>query len=217
VSRRGPLIAVAIGLGLVVLMVAALILPKASQVRSRQKQVLQAKQDEQTLRVQLQELKADAKQAGAEHKALAKLNREVPPTADLPGIIRLVNMVADQSNVDFMVIAPGQPAAASGSQASVIPTQITLIGHYFAIDQFLFRLEGLARASKVVSLQIGPGPQATTDPGQIQVLLSAQFYTTDMNAGPGSIPGSTQGATGSGSAGATPITSASPSPTGSNP
>jgi len=219
VSRRGPIIAIAAGVVLMVLLVAALILPKASQVRARQKQVVAAKQDQQSLQVHLQELEADAKQAGAEHKALAKLNREVPPTADLPGIIRMINSVADQSNVDFMVIAPGQPAALSGAQASTIPTQITLVGHYFAIDQFLFRLEGLARATKVISIQVNTGPHASTDPGQIQVVLTTEFYTTDVSAGPGSIPGSTHGvpAGSSSSTGANPVPSASPSPTGSKP
>jgi Tfp pilus assembly protein PilO len=215
VSRRGPLIAIAVGLALAVLVVAALILPKASQVRARQKQVVAAKQQEQTLQVQLQELQADAKQAGAEHKALAKLNRQVPPTADLPGIIRTINSIADQSNVDFMVIAPGQPVLVQAGGASSIPTQITLVGHFFAIDQFLFRLEGLARAAKVLSVQVNPGPKSSTDPGQIQVMLSTEFYTTDVSAGPGSVPGSTQtapaGSTSSTGSSSTP----SPSPSGS--
>jgi hypothetical protein len=126
----------------------------------------------------------------------------------------MINTVADQSNVDFMVIAPSQPAGLPGAQASSIPTQITLVGHFFAIDQFLFRLEGLARAAKVISLQVNPGPHASTDPGQIQVVLSTEFYTTDVSAGPGSIPGTTHGApAGSSSQGVNPLPSVSPSPT----
>ena len=217
-SRRGPIIVVVVGLALVALIVAALILPKASAVRAKQKEVVAAKQEEQALRVHLQELQADAKSAGADRKTLAKLNRQVPPTADLPGIIRNINSVADQSGVDFMIIAPGQPTLNSTGQVSAIPTNITVIGHFFAVDQFLYKLEGLQRSSKVISVQISPGPKASTDSGQVSVLINAEFYTTDVSAGPGSIPGSTQGvAPGTGSTGASPKPSASPSPTGSKP
>lgn len=212
-SRRGPLIVLAAGLALVAIVVAVLILPKASQVRSKQKEVAQSKQLQQTLQVQYEQLQADAKQAGAERKQLAKLQRQVPPTADLPGIIRSINGLADQSGVDFMIIAPGQPTLQTSGQVSTIPTAITLVGHFFAIDQFLFKLEGLQRASKVVTIQVTQGPQASTDPGQIQVVLTTEFYTSDVSAGPGSVPGATQGvAPGTGSStGPQPTPSASPS------
>lgn len=212
-SRRGPLIVLVAGLALVAILVAVLILPKASQVRAKQKEVVQAKQLEQTLRVQYQELQADQKQAGAERRQLAKLQRQVPPTADLPGIIRSINNLADQSGVDFMIIAPGQPTLQTGAPVSTIPTSITLVGHFFAIDQFLFKLEGLQRASKVVNIQVTPGPQSATDPGQIQVVLATEFYTTDVSAGPGSVPGATQGvAPGTGTTVPQPAPSGSPSP-----
>jgi len=220
VSRRGPIIAVVVGLALSALIVAGLILPKASQVRVKQKDVVTAKQQEQALRVHLQELQADAKTAPADRKLLAKLNRQVPPTADLPGIIRSINTVADQSGVSFMIIAPGQPNLSNTGQVSTIPTNITVVGHFFAVDQFLYKLEGLQRASKVISVQISAGPKATQEGGQIAVLINAEFYTTDVSAGPGSIPGSTQAVgPGTGSTGATPRPSASPSPssTGSKP
>ena len=73
-------------------------------------------------------------------------------------------------------------------------------GGYFAIDEFLFLLETLQRAAKVTTLAITPsgaGGEATTttSTSTLQLQMTVEFYTTDTSAGPGSIPGPTEGAT----------------------
>jgi Tfp pilus assembly protein PilO len=206
--KRGPLIAAMVSVGVIVLTVAVLILPKASQVRAKQKEVAQAQQQEAALRLRLQQLQADAKDAPKDRKELAKLQAALPPTADLPGLIRLLNSIAGESGVDFMSVSPSQPSASTAGALSVIPTQISITGGFFAIDQYLFRLEQLTRAAKVTSVQLagqGSGLQAS---------LSVEFYTTDTSAGPGSEPGPTTGTSGSSTSGLspTPTSSGSPSP-----
>jgi len=198
VNRKPAIIAGLVGLVLILGMVVGLISPKASQVGKKQKEVQTAQQQEGTLRTQLEQLQAAAKDAPKDRRRLAALQRQVPATADLPGIIRLLNNTADRSGVDFMTVAPGTPA--SGGPVSMIPVQITIQGGFFAVDQYLYVLEHLPRVSKVSTLALGAG--ATGLPS-LNLSLTANFFTTDSNAGPGSVPGGQQGAAG---------TSASPVP-----
>jgi Tfp pilus assembly protein PilO len=209
--KRGPLVAALVSVAVIILIVAVLILPKAAQVRSKQQEVAKAAEQEGALRLQVEQLAADAKDAPKDRKTLAKLQAAIPPTADLPGLIRLLNSAAAESGVDFAAVAPGQPALTPSGQLSVIPTQITITGGFFAVDQYLFRLESLPRAAKVTTVQVGPGPNQWP---QLQLTLTVEFYTTDVSAGPGSIPGAS---TQPGVPGAVPsppvvVPSASPSP-----
>jgi type IV pilus assembly protein PilO len=187
VNRKPALIAALVGAVVSVVLVVGLITPKAGQVKAKQKDIHEAQQQQASLQAQLEQLQAAAKDAPKDRKKLAVLKAEIPPTADLPGMIRLLNTSADRSGVDFQTIAPGQPTAA-GSY-SVIPVQVTVIGGFFAVDQYLYLLETLPRVSKVTAVAIAPGPNGLP---QLTVNLTANFYTTDTSAGPGSIPGGTQ-------------------------
>jgi Tfp pilus assembly protein PilO len=187
VNKKPAIIAGLVGLGLVLGMVVGLISPKASQVRKKQKEVQTAQQQEGVLRTQLEQLQAAAKDAPKDRKRLAVLQRQIPPTADLPGIIRALNNTADRSGVDFMTLAPGQPAPAGA--ISVVPIQITIEGGFFAVDQYLYLLEHLPRVSKVTTLAVTAD---TTGQPRLAVQLTANFFTTDTSAGPGSVPGATQ-------------------------
>jgi hypothetical protein len=84
--------------------------------------------------------------------------------------------------VDFFSIAPGAPLVATGASATEIPAQIQIIGGFFAIDEFLFRLETMPRASKVVTITVAEGGAGLPE---IDVALDVRFYTTDLEAGPG--------------------------------
>jgi Tfp pilus assembly protein PilO len=188
VNKKPAIIAGLVGLGLILVMVVGLITPKASQVRKKQKEVVAAQQQEGTLRTQLEQLQAAAKDAPKDRKRLAVLQRQIPPNADLPGIIRLLNNTSDKSGVDFMTLSPGQPTSAG--PISVVPVQITIEGGFFAVDQYLYLLEHLPRISKVTTLAM---TSTVTSTGvTLQVQVAANFFTTDTSAGPGSVPGATQ-------------------------
>lgn len=190
-NRRPALIAGLVGVVLAVGLVAGLILPKANQVRSKQSDVEVARQEEGTLRVQVQTLEAAAKDAPKDRKLLKRLQKQVPPTADLPQLIRLLNTTSDEAGVDWLTVAPGQPLLSGSGTYSVVPVQITVVGGFFAVDQYLFLLEELQRVSHVETIAITPGPEQLP---QLQMSLTANFFTTDISAGPGSIPGATESA-----------------------
>jgi Tfp pilus assembly protein PilO len=187
-NKRGPLIAAGAGLLVILLMVVGLILPKASAVREKQNEVQRARQEGSTLELQVQQLEAAAKRAGKSRRRLAALEAQVPPTADLPSLIRLLNRTAAEADLDFVALAPGQPTPTVSGSMSAVPVQVTVVGRFFAVEHYLLLLEELPRISRILSLNVVPGPDNLP---QLQVSASMEFYTTDLSAGPGSVPGST--------------------------
>lgn len=188
-KQRGPLAVGLVGAGLILALLLGLIMPKAGQIKTRQRQLDQAKQQQASLTVQLEQLRAVAEKAPENRRRLRVLQTAVPEVADLPGMIELVNEAAADADVDFMSVAPGQPTSSAGAKVSMVPTQITVLGRYFAIDEFLRRLENLPRISKVMTVALTQGPRGLP---QLAVNLTAEFYTTDVSAGPGSTPGHTK-------------------------
>ena len=203
-KRKETLIVGAVGVVLAILMVLVLIKPKANAVHAKQAEVITAQAQQQSLLTTLAQLKADEKDAPADRKLLAGLRAKIPPTADLPGLIRLLNKAADQANVDFLTITPGSPTTSTDGQVSIIPVQLMVTGGFFSIDQYLFQLESLPRISTVTNVSLNGGTSGT----QLQASLTVNFFTTDLAAGPGSnpAPGSTIGSS------ASPTPSANPSP-----
>ena len=201
-SRRGPLIAAIVSGVVVVPLMMLLVLPKMGEVGDAKKAVDAAKNDEISLQAQLGVLQEAEAQAPETQKEIAKLDRQVPTTVDLPGLFRLLQIAADRSAVDFFQFTPGVPAPDVAGTFSMISSSITVNGGYFAIEEFLFRLETLPRAAKVMSVNItsagssdtgGGTTSSTTLPGSLNLQIVVEFYTTDTSAGPGSLPGPTAG------------------------
>jgi Tfp pilus assembly protein PilO len=228
--QRGPLIAVAAGVLAVVVMLVFLITPRLSKINTTQADLTEAQQEQVTLEAQLAQLKGTEAQAKEIRTQLALLDAAVPGSANLPDLIRMLNDVADQSAVDFLSLAPGSPTAVPGGEGStggtappigevgvgtlpegisVIPMSITVDGSYFAIAEYLFRLETLPRISKVSTLGLSVGSAGYPS---LSVTLTVSFYTTDVDSGPGSQTGAQS--TSSGSTEPTPIPSGTtPTPT----
>ena len=201
-NRRAPLIA---GIILVILALAAfflLVWPKMGEVRETEEDLEQAEQEELTLQTELERLQALRENAPEIQRQLARFRRQIPPVADLPGLINELQDIADISGVDFFAISPGTPAAAPGGQAAEIPATVQVMGTFFPVDEFLFRLETLPRAAKAVSVNVAEGPDGLP---QIDVTMDVRFYTTDTEAGPGATPEPAPGAE--------PSPTPSPSPT----
>ena len=212
-ERRGPIIVVVVSVLVAVLALVFLLLPRISAVgkRSDDLDAAVAKHDELTTQLaQLEEAKKEAKKV---KKQLNRLQTKVPPTAELPSLIRLLQGAADTSAVDFMSVSPGTPSTTTAGVSS-IPLQINVTGSFFSVEEFLFKLETLPRAVRVTGLTVGSG---AGDSG-LALTMSSEVYTTDASAGPGSVPGPTEGTppeTGTPVPGAT--TGAAPSTTGEEP
>jgi Tfp pilus assembly protein PilO len=192
VNRRAPIIAGVIAALVALLAVFLLVLPKMGEVSTAQDELQTAEDQEVTLAAQLNALQ-DAQAAAPEtEQEIAAIDAEIPPTADLPSLFRLLQGAADRSAVDFFSFTPGTPVPNAVGSFSTIGSQVTVSGGYFAIDEFLFLLETLPRAAKVTTLAVTPAAAAsttTTSTSTLQLQITVEFYTTDLSAGPGSVPG----------------------------
>lgn len=195
--RQRPALIAAIASALIaVLVVVFVVLPKMSEVGERQDDLQAAQDQESTLLVQLAALQ-DAQAAAPEtQREIESIEDQIPPTADLPALFRLLQSAADRSAVDFFAFSPGTPTPdVSGRAFSVIPSTITVTGGYFAMDEFLFLLETLPRAAKVTSVVVTPGGEVDVTgaaaSSSLSMQLTVEFYTIDTSSGPGSVPGPT--------------------------
>ena len=196
-NRRAPIIAGVIAVAVALLAVFLLVRPKMSEVSQTEDDLQAAEDQEVTLTAELNALQ-DAQAAAPEtEQEIAAIDAEIPPTADLPSLFRLLQGAADRSVVDFFSFTPGTPAPNTAGTFSTIASQVTVSGGYFAIDEFLFLLETLPRAAKVTTLAVTSSSAAsgetttttTTSTSNLQLQLTVEFYTTDTSAGPGSVPG----------------------------
>jgi Tfp pilus assembly protein PilO len=211
VNRRAPLIAGVVFALLVVLAVVFLVIPKMGDVGDAETRLEETRDREFALQAELARLQESAEDAAQLRSELARSRRAVPPVADLPGLINELQTAADVAGVDFFSISPTAPTLAEGVQATEIPANIQVIGGFFPVDEFLFRLETLPRSSKVVTIGLAEGPDGAP---QVDVQLDVRFYTTDLEAGPGApapaAPGPQTGPAASPSPGATPSPTTSP-------
>ena len=129
-SRRAPLFAGLAVAGVAILMILLLVLPKTGQVSQAQDQLDQAQRDQQTLesrRSALEDAKAAAPQA---RKTIAEVNRRIPPTAEEPGLILLLQNAAIDAGIDLVSLSPGNPVfdTASGlSKTDVHPAPSLMV------------------------------------------------------------------------------------------
>ena len=192
-NRRAPIIAGVISAVVALLAVVLLVLPKMGDVSTTEEELQSAEDQEVALAAQLAALQ-DAEAAAPETvQEIGAIEEQVPPTANLPSLFRLLQGAADRSAVDFFSFSPGTPAPNAAGTYSSIASQVTVSGGYFAIDEFLFLLETLPRAAKVTTLAVTPSGASTggttLSTSNLQLQVTVEFYTTDVSAGPGSIPG----------------------------
>ena len=108
-NRRAPLIAGGAFTLIAVIALVLLVLPKMGEVGEARNQLETAQDEELALDAQLRALQ-DA-QAGAPEteRQIAEIEDQVPDTADLPALFRLLQSAADRSAVDFFSFSPGTP------------------------------------------------------------------------------------------------------------
>ena len=195
-NRRAPIVAAAIAVVVAFLLVFLLVLPKMREVGEAEDQLQAAQDQEIALAAELRALQQAQEQAPETEQEIAAIDDAIPPTADLPGLFRLLDSAASRAAVDFFSFTPGTPVVDPTSQYSTISSQVTVTGGYFAIDEFLFLLETLPRAAKVTTIAVtGTSTTEETTTSSLQLQMTVEFFTTDTSAGPGSIPGPSVGTT----------------------
>jgi Tfp pilus assembly protein PilO len=203
-GSRGPLIAGAGVVALVLLMVFFLVLPKMGQVGEANDELATAQGQQGTLESQLAALEQAEVAAPEARATIREVEQKIPPTADEPGLLLLVKNAAARSAVTLSNLTPATPTLDATSGLSTITLAITASGNYFQLTEFLYSIETLPRAAKVVNIALAPGgtegdtttTTTTTVSNLLQLQASVILYTSDQSAGPGSEPGPTDDAAG---------------------
>jgi len=193
-NRRAPLFAGLAVAGVAILMIVLLVLPKMGQVSTAQDTLDETHRQGQTLESQLRALE-DAKAAAPQaRKTIAEVHRRIPPVADEPGLILLLQNAAIDAGIDLVSLSPGNPTLDTTTNLSTIQVSVSATGTYFDIAQFMYQIETLPRAAIVLNMSLAPGSGSGTSGAPLLTLTAAvQTYTSDTSAGPGSEPGPTSG------------------------
>jgi Tfp pilus assembly protein PilO len=193
-NRRAPLFAALAVAGLAIVMILLLVLPKMGQVSTAQDQLDETRREGQTLESQLAALE-DAKAAAPQaRKTIAEVHRRIPPVADEPGLILLLQNAAIDAGIDLVSLSPGNPTLDPATNLSTIDVSVSATGTYFDITEFMYQIETLPRAAIVLSMNLAPGEESSTSGVPLLTLTATvQTYTSDTSAGPGSEPGPTSG------------------------
>ena len=192
-GKRGPLI-VGAAVAVVVLLVAFFfVLPKMGQVKDAKASLQDAQAQQGTLGAQLAALKQSQTDAPKNREIIRKVQQAIPSTVDQQGFMIMVQNAAVESSIDLVTITPTTPVYDPASGLSTVTNAFSVSGNYFALTEFIFKIETLPRASKITSITIAPSP-SDTNPSLLTLTASVDMYTSDASAGPGSAPGPTSGA-----------------------
>lgn len=203
-SKAGQVTAAGMGAG--VLLLAAgwflLVSPQHAQADSLATQTATAVQENSALQMQLVQLRAQSKDLPAEEAALAKVEAEMPGSADLATLIRQLSARAAADAVVLTSLSPGAPAAltaptgstnaSSGLAVGAIPVSLNVTGGYFEVEQFLSDLENLPRAFLVTGLSLAPSSGTATgsstspagSSGAVTASITATIFEAPSLAGP---------------------------------
>jgi Tfp pilus assembly protein PilO len=197
-GSRAPMIVGVGALLLVGLLMFLLVLPKMGEVSDANDALAAAQAQQGTLESQLAALE-QAEAAAPEAKAtIQEVEQQIPPTVDQPGMFLLLKNAATGSAVTLSTFTPGTPTLDAATGLSAIPLAVTVTGTYFQVTEFLYSIETLPRAAKVLNVTLAPGGDVTTTTvtNLLQLQANVVMYTSDQSAGPGSEPGPTEDAAG---------------------
>lgn len=156
--------------------------PLNDDLSSAQAETATAQNQTQDLQATLAQLESLKKSLPEKQALLNKLDKAVPENPDLAEFIVQANDIADQAGIEFLSIAPGQPAAGTGG-VSEIQLTITLSGSFFQLQDYLQSLENLDRLVIIDSLNVA-GSAASASDGtstgggtSLSVTLSGRMFT----------------------------------------
>jgi Tfp pilus assembly protein PilO len=212
-GRRAPVLVGVVAFVLALLLIFFLVLPKMHSVDEAQTTLDTTRSQRTVLQSQLEALRQAQADAPKNKQAIEDVQTQIPPTADLPGIIRLMQGAATDAGIILSTMTPSTPVFNDATGLSEITVSYTVTGTYFALTEYLYNLETLPRAAKTTDVTINvssSGAAATTSTiPDLSMTGSVILYTTDTSAGPGSEPGPTS-ASGSSSSSTSVPTSPAP-------
>ncbi|HLF69724.1 MAG TPA: type 4a pilus biogenesis protein PilO [Actinomycetota bacterium] len=121
------------------------------------------------------------------------LDEAMPNDPQLAKFIRQVQDAADGSGIEFLSIAPTPPTQSPDQpEVKLVAITMSISGGYFAVQDFIVRLETLSRAVKVgsINLSLGDAVSSSSSP-PLKVSLTMQMFVANPNPVPATVPGVT--------------------------
>src|SRR5690349_4456 len=162
------------------------------KVSKAKEELASAQATQQTLTIQQNALEDTKANAAQNRKTIQEVHHKIPPTADEPGLLLLINGAALDSGLDLATISPSTPTFDATTGLSTITLSVSATGTYSDVTAFVYRVETLPRAAKVTALTLTPNATAGTGSPLLVMSATIDAYTSDTSAGPGSDPGSTE-------------------------
>ncbi len=190
---RGRLILVAVALILVwILFYVFLIRARQAELAEVREEIEAAEQQTVQLQAELERLQELQENAPQLEALLATFRQLVPPRNELPNYIFLMQDIANRSGVGFLSITPELPKPPpEGAALAEIRMTITANGGYFAVQDFLRRLEDLDRASRVDNLTMSGETEEATGATEVALTMNVRIFfdLPQPAAVPGAVPG----------------------------
>jgi hypothetical protein len=126
------------------------------------------------LRLEIAERREFQRQSGALERRVQALDKLFPSRNQLAELTEALQTLADQTSVELVSVSPGPPVRGSETDALArVPIQLSVVGGYFQLADFLNRLETLtptnaaetgstSRAVLVTTVALTPGGGAAT-------------------------------------------------------
>jgi Tfp pilus assembly protein PilO len=186
-GRRGIVIAGVAAAIVALLFVVFLVLPKLGQVSSAEQDLDDAVAQQSTLQTRLGALQQAREEAPENQADIRRVEQQLPPTADLPGLILLLRNAASSSGVQVLSLTPATPVTSDDGRFSSISVSAAGQGTYFSVVDYLYSIETLPRAATVESVDLSP-----IEGTNLSFTATLTLYTSDVSSGPGSEPGPTE-------------------------
>lgn len=178
--RRNVIILVLAAIALTVVWFFLLWSPLSSRISDARAAADAADQKVKQLQLEIQRLKDLEKQAPQLQAAAARADEAIPNDPKLARFILDVQAAADSSGVDWMSITPTPPAAPGGAAAQPqvvsvleVAMNIKVEGGYFQVQDFITRLETMARAVKISGVRMNAGAD---DPTLLSASLDMRMF-----------------------------------------
>lgn len=176
---------------LVVLWFVLLFRPSQSEIAELREQQEATEREISSLEARLtrlQELREQEPQLRAE---FARMEDALPADPRLPDFILQVHEAANLAGIDFLSISPSLPAdfnppegaPPAEEELSGISVSISAEGSYFALEDFIIRIERLRRAVRINSFSLSPvgEPEVPGTSPDLSVTFSTQMFMLGGN------------------------------------
>jgi Tfp pilus assembly protein PilO len=192
-GKRSLVFAGAGAFAVVLLMVIFLLLPKLGEISEAETQLEDARRQQQVLLSQKAALEDAKDRRRQNERIIAEVDQKVPPVVDEQGIIVLLTNAAEKAGMEVVSLTPSNPVFDDVTGITTVTVTVSALGTYFDVTEFMYLVETLPRAAKVMAVTLAPVAEDVPGVPELTMAGTIELYTSDASAGPGSVPGPTEG------------------------